>query len=89
MHKLTTLDVNISETIGNGYFISTLQSFLFQIFATNTAISEMVIFGLFYKFHVFSIVKGLMERRCSTKYLETINILSFQKYFKLRIKLLF
>ena len=28
-------------------------------------------------------------RKCSPKYLETIFILSFQNYFKLRIKLLF
>ena len=66
------LDFNITETIQNGYFwwrekfprfLTTLQSFLFQSFATNT---EKVRIGHFCtiskKFRVFLTFKGLNEK---------------------------
>ena len=103
--SLPTLDIIISEAILNHYFwlkekfrfSSSLQSFMFQNFMTNTAkVRNGHFWTILNKFCVFLFLKGLNEiffwaqfvRNCSPKCLETIIILSYQKYFKLRIKFL-
>ena len=77
---------------------SSLQSFLFQSFATSTVkVRNGHFWTILNKLRVFLIFKSLNEsffwtqfvRKCFPKYLETINVLIFQKCFKLRIKLLF
>ena len=79
------LDINISETIRNGYFwqrekflkfLSTLHKLLFQKFATNTAKVSGHFWKISNKFHVFLIFKGPNEffwtqmiRKCSPKWI--------------------
>ena len=66
-----TLDINISETIPNGYqcreknlgFLSSLRSFLFQNYATYTAkVRKGHFWTIFDKFRVFLIIKGLVGK---------------------------
>ena len=86
-------------TFGENFlrFLSSLQSLLFQIFSTNTTkVKNGHFWTILNKFRAFLIFKDLNEKffgknlyvnvKCSPKYLETINILSFQKKFELLIK---